>query len=103
MESDGREDLVVVIAGLLGVLVGHALRHRRGRSTDSPFTTVGTSTLVATPALARVAGEVLRVDRANTRALSVLSLAVGAVLTYFADDIARHLPGVASVGGAGQG
>jgi len=96
MDRDGREELVVILAGLFGVLIGQVLRRARregGGASEVPVTAIGTSTLVAAPALGRIAGDALSIERRDTRAQAALSFLVGCSLTLFADDIGRYFPG----------
>ncbi len=97
MRSEMREQLVVVVASLLGVILGQVLRGKTTsesqRETDA-FPTIGMPTLAATPGLAHIAGEVIGVDDDNLRSQAVLAFATGVTLTYFADVIGQRLPSV---------
>lgn len=92
MEPDNREELGALFAGLLGVLIGLSLRRARSTRGAQPAMAVGTSTLIATPALGRMVGDLLHLDRSNRRAHAAISFVVGAMLAFFADEIARYLP-----------
>lgn len=94
MDSEERHDLIVILAGLAGIAFGQLMRRIRAgdASPEDRYAAIGASTLVATPALARIAGDALDVDRSNTGAQAALSFVVGAVLTAFADEIGRFLP-----------
>lgn len=95
-DADTREEVVVIVAGLAGVVVGQMLKgHRRTDMTPETarFTAIGASTVVATPRLARLAGDAVGLDRQNLAAQVGLAFLIGAILTFFAEEIGRYLPG----------
>jgi hypothetical protein len=97
MHSESREQLVVVVAGLLGVVTGQWLRSlaaKRSEPTQEDFGGLDIPTLTATPALAYVAGEVIGIDEEALPARAVVTFGTGAALAFFADHIGRRLPGV---------
>jgi len=105
MDPKARNELVMLVSGLLGIVVGHMLR----RSTMSPerraaarFDRIGVSSLIATPALARTFGDLLQIEQDDERAQASLSFATGAVLTFFAEDVGRYLPGLPGPDKAGE-
>lgn len=105
MDPKTRDDMLMVVSGLIGIVLGHVMRRRtlspeeRARAS---FDGVGVSSLIATPALARAASDVLRVERDDVRAQASLSFATGALLTFFADDIGRYVPGLPGPDKSGQ-
>jgi hypothetical protein len=105
MESQSREQFVVVIAGLLGVIVGQVLKKAttpEPEREEATFTAIDMPTLVATPGLGLIAGEVIGIDEESLPARAAVTFATGATLAYFAEVIGRRLPGVIPSGGAGS-
>jgi hypothetical protein len=97
MQSETREQFAVVVAGLLGVVTGQWLRSLARRSSESQrdeFSAIDMSTLAATPALARIAGEMIGLEDKGLAGRTALAFGTGAVLTLLADVIGRHMPGV---------
>ena len=97
MKSESREQLVVVVAGLLGVVTGQWLRSlaaKRSGSVDDEFEGIDIPTLTATPALAYMAGEVIGLDDEALASRAAVTFGTGAALAFFADVIGRRLPGV---------
>jgi hypothetical protein len=97
MDREARDEVVMLVAALLGILLGQIVRRRRLSPTDrarARFGGITAPSLVATPMLARVAGDAAGVARGNLPAQAALCLATGATLTLFADEIARYVPGV---------
>jgi hypothetical protein len=82
--SEQQLDVVSVLAGLSGVLVGLALRRRRGGSAAGGRVKIGTPTILAAPALGRVAGNALRLASDDVASRAALTFALGALLAYFA-------------------
>lgn len=103
MESEGRDEAGALVAGLAGVLIGLSLGGTRSGRRAEPFRAIGAPTVFATPALARVAGDALGIDRRDGRDQAVLSFVVGAVLALFADEVTRFLPSVGAAKRQGQG
>jgi|GEM_PF-5029997 hypothetical protein len=107
MHSNLRSQLVVILAGLLGVVVGQVLRERirSGKITaEDAFSGIDVQTVQATPALAAIAIETLGVDDdENIMLQAAFSFATGAVLTLAADTIGKRLPGVLPAGDAAEG
>lgn len=103
MQSDTREQLAVIVAGLLGVVTGQWLRSLVRRPSEpgrDEFPSIDMSTLAATPALAHMAGEVIGLDDESIAGRAALAFGTGAVLTLLADVIGRRMPGVLPRDGA---
>ena len=102
MEPRARGDLAVVLAALAGIVFGHVLRRAitppEGRA-RARFTGLAASSVAATPVLARVVGDVARVEPGDVPAQAGLAFATGAVLAFFAEEIGRHVPALPDGGG----
>jgi len=117
MTRADQRDVVLIAASLTGVVVGRWLRDARSPtppSTEGPALTassaaagasaigpsvpapplVGVSSLFAAATLSRQIGQRLSIGTENIAGHAVLAFAISAGLTYYADTLARYLPGL---------
>ena len=108
MQVDYKRDVVVIIASLFGIVVGHELRkHRTAESDPSEALPVAeaadtsgnepmiaVSSLFAATTLSLRVGNRLGVPRDNLAAQAALAFAVSAGLTYFTAALRSYIPGL---------
>jgi hypothetical protein len=105
MDPKARDELLMVVSGLIGIVFGHIVRRKSmapEQRATARYSGIGVASMTATPALARAAGDVLGVERDDVRVQASLTFATGALLTFFADDIGRYVPGLPSRDEPGQ-
>ena len=95
MDPEAKSDLVVMLAGLAGIVFGHVVRRMLmtpSARARARFTGMAASSVVAAPAIGRVVGDAAGIARERTPAQAALAFLTGATLAFFAEEIGRHVP-----------